>query len=206
VKKVILSGYSGHGKVASEIIMSLGHSITGYLESEKKTNNPHNLAFLGIEEPSHLMRWTSSHLFFVALGNNFLRQRIYLLIKSYGGEFVNAIHPTTQISKTAEIGDGVFLGVNAIINSATKIECGTIINSSATVEHDCNIGSFVHIAPGAVLAGGVKIGANAFVGANSTIKEGVVVGNSAIIGAGSVVLTDVPDNSTFVGNPAKELH
>ena len=49
----------------------------------------------------------------------------------------------------------------------------------------------------------VKKGAS--IGANATIKQGVTIGKNVIIGSGSVVLNDVPDDSVFVGNPAKYL-
>jgi serine O-acetyltransferase len=34
------------------------------------------------------------------------------------------------------------------------------------------------------------------------LVEDVVIGNSVTIGAGAVVVKDIPDNSTAVGNPA----
>lgn len=49
----------------------------------------------------------------------------------------------------------------------------------------------------------VKIGNNVFLGANSVILPGVTIGNNVIIGAGAIVSKDVPENSVYVGNPAK---
>lgn len=51
----------------------------------------------------------------------------------------------------------------------------------------------------------IKIGNNVFLGANSVILPGITVGNNVIIGAGAVVTKDVPDNSVFVGNPARYI-
>ena len=47
------------------------------------------------------------------------------------------------------------------------------------------------------------MGAHSFVGANSVVKPGVKIGVSCTIGAGSVILEDVPDYTTVVGNPAR---
>ena len=42
-------------------------------------------------------------------------------------------------------------------------------------------------------------------GANSTIICGIEIGENAFIGAGSVVTKDVPPNTMWYGNPAKEI-
>jgi len=34
---------------------------------------------------------------------------------------------------------------------------------------------------------------------------GTIIGENALIGAGSVVTSDVPKNSKYAGNPAREL-
>lgn len=46
----------------------------------------------------------------------------------------------------------------AIVNCCTKIGKGYIVNTGSTIDHDNNIGDFVHISPGAHLAGTVKVG------------------------------------------------
>ena len=71
------------------------------------------------------------------------------------------------------------------------------------IEHECIIGDFSHIAPGAVLCGSVSIGKGSFIGANSVIKQGIKIGNNVTIGAGSVVINDILDNTKVVGNPSK---
>jgi acetyltransferase-like isoleucine patch superfamily enzyme len=49
----------------------------------------------------------------------------------------------------------------------------------------------------------VKKGAS--IGANATILPGITIGENAMIGAGSVVLKDVPANTVWVGNPARQI-
>ena len=51
--------------------------------------------------------------------------------------------------------------------------------------------------------GCIKIHENCFIGERALILPGVTIGPNAIIGAGSVVVTDIPENSVAIGNPAK---
>lgn len=50
------------------------------------------------------------------------------------------------------------------------------------------------------------IGDNVTLGANVTIIGSVKIGNNVTIGAGSVVVKDIPDNCTVVGNPARIIN
>jgi acetyltransferase-like isoleucine patch superfamily enzyme len=80
-----------------------------------------------------------------------------------------------------------------------------ICNTGCIIEHECIIGDFVHIAPGAVLCGNVSIGNGTFVGANSVIRQGISIGKNVTIGAGTVVTKDVPDQCRVAGNPQRLL-
>ncbi len=97
------------------------------------------------------------------------------------------------------------VAVNAVVNSGARIGKGSLVNTSAIVEHDCVVDDFVHIAPGAHMAGCVRIEKAAFIGIGATIIESVRIGESAIIGAGAVVLRDVAPFETVVGNPGRSV-
>ena len=51
----------------------------------------------------------------------------------------------------------------------------------------------------------VVIGNDVLIGCGARIMPGVTIGNHVIVGANAVVCHDVPDHTTVVGNPAKEL-
>ena len=51
----------------------------------------------------------------------------------------------------------------------------------------------------------VTIGDNVWIGGNVTIMPGVSIGQNAIVGAGSVVLDNVPSNTTWAGVPAEAV-
>lgn len=49
------------------------------------------------------------------------------------------------------------------------------------------------------------IGNNCWIGTGSIVMYGVKMGDNSIIGAGSVVTKDVPPDSFFAGNPARDI-
>ena len=73
------------------------------------------------------------------------------------------------------------------------------IKRHPTIEDEVVIGS------GAQVLGPVTVGRCAKIGANAVINQGVKIGDNVIVGAGAVVLKDVNSNTTFVGNPAKQI-
>jgi len=199
--KLIVIGYSGHSFGCIEVAINQNILVVGYHDSSEKTSNPYNLKYLGHEDNIDL-----DALSFITIGDNNIRKKIYKKLKLKDISLnITLIHPSTIISKSSLIEEQTFISAGVIINPQVKIGVGCIINTGAIVEHDCYIGKFSHIAPGAVLAGNVSIGSGCMIGANAVIKQGVKVGDNVIIGAGAVVLKDINSNTTFVGNPAKQI-
>lgn len=85
------------------------------------------------------------------------------------------------------------------------IGAGTIINTGASMDHDCRIGAYAHIAPGARLVGEVVIGEESTVGMMSCVIEGRRVGFRSLVAAGAVVVRDVPDDTRVAGVPARPM-
>jgi serine acetyltransferase len=86
-----------------------------------------------------------------------------------------------------------------VINSGARVGRNVIVNTDATIDHDCEIADGVHIGPGSHLCGHVVVGLATLIGAGTTIVPSVRVGAFALIGAGSTVLVDVPDRTRAAG-------
>lgn len=94
-----------------------------------------------------------------------------------------------QIPPTTEIGEGLYIGHGI----------GIVINGKAKIGKNCNISQFLTI--GSNKGTPATIGDNVYIGPSVCIVEDVKIGNNVKIGAGTVVINDVPDNATTVGNP-----
>lgn len=198
MNEIKLIGYSGHGLVCAEIAQLNNLEIVGYFDNNEKPINPYQIQYLGVDTDDLL-----DESIFIAIGDNNIRSILFSKYILKNNLNYNLIHPNSSISRKIEIGYGNLICSNAIINTLAIIGNGIIVNSGAIIEHECQIWNFAHIAPGATLAGKVVVGERTFIGANATIKQGVKIGNDVIIGAGTVVIKDIPDNCTVVGNPGK---
>jgi sugar O-acyltransferase (sialic acid O-acetyltransferase NeuD family) len=136
----------------------------------------------------------------IAIGDNTSRKRVANSVKH---SFMNFIHPSATVSHQVMLGVGCMVMQRAIIQVGAQIGNHVIINTSASVDHDCEVEAYVHIAPGAVLCGRVRVGEGSLIGAGSVLLPGVIVGKWAQVGAGAVVVKNVPDGATVVGNPAR---
>ncbi len=100
-----------------------------------------------------------------------------------------------------EIHPGATIGQRFFIDHGT----GVVIGETTEIGDDCTIYQ------GVTLGGTGKdtgkrhptLGNHVMVGAGAKVLGPIKIGNNVRIAAGAVVLTDIPDNSTAVGIPAK---
>jgi UDP-3-O-[3-hydroxymyristoyl] glucosamine N-acyltransferase len=88
--------------------------------------------------------------------------------------------------------------------SPTLVEHHVMIDDHVFVAHNVRIRYGALIIAGAEISGSVDIGAHAWIAPQVTIRNGLVIGERAVVGIGSVVVRDVPKDSTVMGNPAKQ--
>jgi UDP-perosamine 4-acetyltransferase len=109
------------------------------------------------------------------------------------------------VSPSASIGRGVAIMAGVVVNANAAIDDLAIVNTGATIDHDCSIGVAAHIAPQSGLAGNVVVGACSFLGIGTKVIPGCRIGSNVMIGAGGVVISDVADGVTAVGVPIRVL-
>lgn len=194
---IFIYGASGHGKVILDCLLEKGNEVAGFIDSDpQKTEFMH----LPVFRPEKLDEAEASVIY--GIGNNTIRQT---LAEKHHTPSPVVVHPSAQLSRYSHVGEGTVLFHNSVVQAGTRIGKHCIINTKASVDHDCILEDYVHISPGAILCGNVKIGKGTWVGAGSIIIQGVSIGNNVMVGAGSVIRKDVPDGVLIVGNPAKVM-
>lgn len=149
---------------------------------------------------AHLSRRTA-----VAIGDNYLRVELINKALAAGFECPPIVHPSAVVSSAAELGYGTLVLAQSVVAIGSVLGIGCIVNNGSTIDHDCLIGDGVHVSPGAHLAGGVTVGHYSWVGMGATINQSLTIGEKVIIGASAAVTTDVSNNVTCVGIPARPL-
>lgn len=101
------------------------------------------------------------------------------------------IAPTSKIARSVAFPHptGIVIGEGVIIHDRTRIFQNVTLGGARI--GDQKAGNYPEIGPDSVLFAGAVVVGNVRIGAN------------CVIGANSVVLCDVPDNSTAVGAPAR---
>lgn len=199
--KVVIIGMGGHARSLIDTIERQGlYEIAGYTDFSP-SQEALGKVYLGTDE--QLETIFASGIKNAAIGIGFLgkenaRKRKYEQLKELGFFLPTIIDPSAIVSKYCQLGNGNFIGKEAIINAGAIVGDNCIINTKALIEHDCKVEDNSHVAVGAVLCGGVRIGYSSFVGANSTVIQERVVGNECIVGAGSVLKRNLSDGEVFV--------
>ncbi len=202
--RVFVFGASGHAKVVLDILARSGTGVSAVIDDDPSRAGQlvlgHRVAG-GREALARLGAAAGRGI--VAIGANEARRAVAQWLAAQGYAFSSAVHPAAILGDGVHVGDGTVLMAGAIVNADTNVGMHCIINTRASIDHDCRVGDGVHVAPGATLCGGVVVGDGAFIGAGATVVPGRQIGSGAIIGAGAVVLHDVPDRALVSGNPAR---
>lgn len=203
--RLLIIGASGHGKVVAEIAIRMGFwNSVAFLDDNEELLYSLSLDVIG--RSSDFLDFIEDSDFFVAVGNNEIRERIQLELEEAGASIVSLIHPSAIIASEVEIGSGTVVMAGVVVNCSTKVGRGCILNSCCCVDHDNVIGDFVHVSPGVCLAGSVSVGSGTWLGIGSVVINNVSVCGSCVVGAGGVVIGNIVEPGTYVGVPVRKLN
>lgn len=190
LKKLLIIGASGHGKVCADIAEKAGYEIF-FADDNPPSSFPYPI--IGGSD----VEWNEEC--FIGIGNAAIREKL-----SQGRKLTTLIHPNAVIGNRVKIGAGTVIMAGSVINADAIIGDGVIINTCASVDHDCVIEDFVHVSVGAHVAGTVKIGEATWVGAGATVRNNISICGGCMIGAGAVVVKDIYEKGTYTGIPARK--
>lgn len=207
MQQILIIGSSGHASVVAEIVeREARFAIAGLVDSFRPAGE---MAFghttLGSERdlPSIVASRGITGLI-IAIGDNWQRARMSRKVRDLLPQllFVSAVHPSAVIARNTTLGPGTVVMPGAVINPGSRLGAHCIVNTSASIDHDCMLSDFSSVAPAAALGGNVALGECAAVMLGAHVIHRRRIGAHAVIGAGALVLEDIPDHAVAHGVPA----
>jgi len=209
LNSLLILGAGGHGKVVAETAIATGdYSQIAFLDDNcncKETTEK----ILGWPVLNYFSYALSDDcrakfsLAVVALGHAPTRLKWLKILTAASYDCPVLIHPKAWVSPSASISMGSVVFAQAAVQSEADIGIGAILNTGCGIDHDVRLGAGVHICPGAYLAAEVQVGDCSWIGIGASVIQQIRIGADVTIGAGAAVVTDLPDEVTAVGIPAR---
>lgn len=197
MKKLVIVGASGHGKVIADIAKKNGYREIAFLDDNESLHECGGYLVIGNSSQAGLIDADV----IVGIGNAEIRKRIQESIPEE--KLVTLTHPNAVIAEDVVMSVGTVVMAGAVINPGVRIGKGCIINTCSSVDHDCVIGDYTHIAVGSHLCGTVSVGNGTWIGAGVTVSNNVYICADCMIGAGAVVVKNIVEAGSYIGLPAK---
>jgi sugar O-acyltransferase (sialic acid O-acetyltransferase NeuD family) len=200
---LLIFGGGGHAKSIMDMVKQLDeYVIAGILDDDKLLTGKEVLGIpvLGTRISFPILINQGVRLAANGVGGILdinIRIKIFESLENAGFSFPTLVHPRANVETSAVVEEGVQVFANAYIGSEAHLQSRCMVNTNAVVSHDCVIGMYSHIAPGALLAGEVRVGARTLIGMGVTTAIGVRIGDNVRIGNGAIILADVPDKTTI---------
>lgn len=199
MRKLAIIGASGHGKVVADVARRNGYKEIVFLDDDDSIHECGGYPVIGKSPEAG----TIDADIFIGIGNADIRKSIQESVSEE--KLVTLIHPDAVIAEDIVIGAGSVVMAGVVINPGVRIGKGCIINTCSSVDHDCEVGDYVHIAVGSHLCGDVFVGDGTWIGAGATVSNNVSICSDCMIGAGAVVVKNIDLVGNYMGVPARKI-
>ena len=128
-----------------------------------------------------------------------LRESFYTQLKGKV-PFASIVMPTAEISSSAIIGEGVYIGPHTTVAANTIIEDNVFVHGHCLVGHDSHIHCHSYFSGRDYMAGFCEIGERVFVGLSVCVADHIRVTDDVWIGIGSIVAKDLSQPGKYMSS------
>lgn len=210
-KDLYIIGAGGFGREVAWLVERINAvtpkwNLIGFIDDDKSLRGRLEGGYPIVGDCTYLLNLTQETWCVCAIGAAQTRRMVIEKLKNNENlKFATLVDPSVLISNRVTIGEGSIICAGTILTVDIQIGRHAIINLDCTVGHDGVINDFVTMYPSVNVSGNVNVGECVELGTGAQIIQGKNIGKGSIIGAGAVVIRDIPNACTAVGNPAKPI-
>lgn len=206
-KEIYVLGIGHNSIVYIDMLEQIGYTIKGlyHYNSERTGEFYFGYRILGSFNDLFSKQNLSEMYFALSMGDNKIRKDVYEKIKSKGGNIPTLVHPKADVSRYAQLGNGVVIHSSSVVAPDVVIGDNTVVSCNCTIIHTVTIGSHCYIAGNALIGAYTNVQDNVFIGLSAVVISAKVdnIGKNAIVGAGAVVSKSIEPNTIVAGVPAR---
>lgn len=210
-EKCIVVGAGGHCRVVLSLLKEPGNvsfSPVGILDLNGPGGDERilDVPVVGNVKDLNAHFTEGMNIAFLAIGDNYEREKYYELALSAGFKVPNLISANAYVASSVSLGGGNVISPFAHIGPSVVVGDNNIINTHANIEHEGVVGNHCHLAPSSAVSGRSSIGDRVFLGLGAKVIDNIKIASDTIIGAGGVVVENIDQaGETYVGLPARKL-
>lgn len=205
----VIIGAGTQGQVYASYLKEAGVNIVGFMDDDTSLVGKKviGIPVLGTYEDLFTKEFKSKIKdVYCPIGVNSVRVKYLSSLKNEGYGIPSFIHHTVSIAPDVTIGEAVYMLAGNIVMPHTKIGNYIMINMDSTIAHHVVLEDGVFMSSGVNIGALINVREKAYIGMGVTIMTGISeVGKECLLGAGTVVIKDVPEYATLVGNPGRVI-
>lgn len=207
MKKLAIIGTKEFAEQITDFAIQTGKfEVVGYYDNiEPKGNIVNGRPVLGTVEDA--IKGHQDKVFdeiFIGVGyTRFdLREQFYSQLKGKV-PFANIINTTAEVSPSARLGEGVYVGPHTTIAANTIIDNNVFVHGHCLLGHDSHIHSHSYFSGRDYMAGFCEVGERVFVGLSVCVADHMTITNDVWIGIGSIVAKDLTQPGKYMSASAR---
>lgn len=146
--RLYIFGTGAHARKVYHYATGGGWNVVGFVDEAPGATAP--IPAMPVVHLNDLGGPAHDAAMFVAIGRADVRLRLMDRMDKAGWKLPALVHGSAWIAPDARLGDGVLVAARAVVETATVIGRGAIIDIGVLLDHDCEVGAFCHLRAGEV--------------------------------------------------------
>ena len=208
MKKIVIIGARGFATEVAWLIEEINNckeewEILGFVDDNFENLPKYINGYRVLGDINYINQLSNDIFLIVGIGNGKIREKIVKKIPNR--KFAILIHPDIKVSSTNKIEEGTIICSGSILTVNINIKKHCIVNLDCTIGHAAALEEYTTVLPSTNISGNVNIKKYTTLGTGVKIIQGITIGENVMVGAGAVIIKDIENNCTVVGNPGRVI-